>query len=103
MMDATTGLMPGQSWNVTPGPTFQARIGRDGRGRCIGRGLAEHPGYAAGYVDFGMWRNHSRVFGTTAGWHGYTRPWHTFERACRAAQMHSRMVIAAKRQEQGGE
>ena len=34
-------------------------------------------------------------------------PLHTFERACRAARMHSRMVIAAKRTEaqagQGGE
>ena len=98
-----TGLLPWQSWAIAPGPTWQARIGRDGRAHCIGRELANDPNYRLIYTDQGMWPNLSRVFYQDRGDSGrtldaqYRRPWHTFERACRAARMHSRMVIAAKR------
>ena len=111
MMDPRTGLLPGQSWNVAPGGAWQARLCREGRAHVIGRELAGHPVYDEGYTD------PRRVFATAeprvAGDYrrlgmrvprfARPRPWHTFERACRAARMHERIVIAAKRQEQGGD
>lgn len=105
-MDPRTGLLPGQSWSVAPGPTWQARIGRDGRAHCIGRTMAEHADYAAGYLDPGRVLagvvRHTIVAdmhyaGLRVPRQLRPRPWHTFDRACRAARMHSRMVIAAKR------
>lgn len=90
------GLLPGQAWAIAPGPTWQARLWTDGRAHCIGRELANHPEYGLRYVDYGMWPNYSRMIGPPSN-KQYRRPWHTFERACRAARMHERMVIAAKR------
>lgn len=105
MMDPLTGLLPGQSWNVAAGGAWQARLCRAGRAHVIGPWLAEHPVYSAGYLD------PRRVFAggrpQAEEWAMFRiqlpcalrpRPWHTFERACRAARMHERMVIAAKRQ-----
>ena len=109
-MDPTTGLLPGQAWSVAHGPRWQARLDRGGRAHVIGRTLASHNAYRAGYGE-------SRVFGSKdlpayavlgsdgARWaitgpSRYGRRWHAdFERACRAARMHERMVIAAKRDE----
>ena len=111
-MNQQTGLAPGQAWAVAAGPTWQARIDRAGRAHVIGWALADHATYAVGYLD------PRRIFaGIPAGplryeWQGCgveipfalrPRPWHTFERACRAARMHERMVLAAKRTEQGGD
>jgi hypothetical protein len=103
------GLAPGQSWAIPVGPVWQARLDRMGRAHVVGRALAEHPGHGPGYLD------PRRVFaGGRPGaeeWAMFRiplpramrpRPWHTFKRACRAARMHERMVIAAKRNE-GGE
>lgn len=121
MMDPQTGLLPGQSWNVAAGPLWQARLCRAGRAHVIGRELAGHPEYGPRYgclnrtnATEGNALFRAVKAGQPPVWYvvrrkpghpGWTRPrpWHTFERACRAARMHSRMVIAAKRQEQGGE
>ncbi len=78
------GLAPGQSWAIHWGVRWQARKGRDGRAHVIGLGLANHRVYGQQYVE--PWRAGSG-----------RRPSHTFARACRAAAMHERMVIAAKR------
>ena len=100
------GLLPGQAWAIAPGPTWQARLWTDGRAHVIGQGLADHATYAAGYLDprrvfagadAGPVRCEWQVYGMRAPRAFRPRPWHTFERACRAARMHSRMVIAAKR------
>lgn len=109
-MDPATGLLPGQEWNVAAGPVWQARICRTGRAHVIGRELAEHADYGPRYLD------PTRVFAggrpQAEEWAMFRiqlppamrpRPWHTFERACRAARMHERMVLAAKRAERGGE
>lgn len=102
MMDPRTGLLPGQSWNVAWGPTWQARLCRAGRAHVIGRELAGHALYGWIYAD--PLRGQARFvpgFGDFCP--GRPRRWHTFTRACRSAGMYERMVIAAKRQEQGGE
>ena len=106
------GLRPGQAWAIAPGPTWQARLCRAGRAHVIGRTLASDNAYRSKYGE-------SRVFGrkdapafavladdgalyAITGAHRYGRRWHSdFERACRAARMHERMVIAAKRNEGG--
>lgn len=98
------GLRDGQSWAIAPGGAWQARLGRDGRAHVIGRELAEHPGHGPGYLD------PRRVFaGGGPGaeeWAMFRiplpramrpRPWHTFERACRSAAFHERIVIAVRR------
>lgn len=106
MMDPRTGLLPGQGWAIPADGPWQARLDRCGRAHVIGRELAGHALYGWIYAD--PLRGQARFvpgFGDFGPWR--PRPWHTFERACRAARMHSRMVIAAKRTEaqagQGGE
>lgn len=104
MMDPRTGLLPGQSWSVAPGGAWQARIGRDGRAHVIGRELAGHPEYAAGYLDPGRVLagvvSHTIVedmhyAGLRVPRQLRPRPWHTFERACRSAAFHEKLIRAA--------
>ena len=114
-MDPATGLLPGQSWAIPADGPWQARLDRAGRAHVIGRALAEHPEYGGRYLDparilAGVVGHPVVVAMLAAGaWvprNLRPRPWHTFERACRAARLHERMVIAAKRTEaqagQGG-
>ena len=97
------GLRPGQAWAIAPGPTWQARIGRDGRAHVIGRELARDFQHGPRYAEPARYWNpncdatvqRQYRMHRTVEWR--PRPWHTFERACRAARMHERMVIAAKR------
>ena len=77
------GLRPGQSWAIAPGPTWQARIGRDGRAHCIGETLARH----SGYVD---------MYFTGNGTVDRDRSWIDFDGAMDQARRHN-AVIAAKR------
>ena len=95
-----TGLRPGQAWAIAPGVAWQARLCRAGRAHVIGRALALDLRYDDMYAEDrpDRWRN------VGGGWTAIDRRvrlWHTFERACRAARMHERMVIAAKRNEGG--
>lgn len=108
------GLDTGQSWAIPADGPWQARLDRAGRAHVIGRALAEHPEHGAGYLDprrvFAGGRPQAEewaMFRIPLPRSMRPRPWHTFERACRAASCHERMTIAAKRNEaragQGGE
>lgn len=96
------GLAPGQSWAIPAGPQWQARLDRAGRAHCIGRALAGHPEHSLMYADPRRPLAGAEL-GIEARWWTNAslrpRPWHTFERACRAASYHERMTIAAKRAE----
>ena len=89
MMDPRTGLLPGQSWNVAWGPTFQARIGRDGRAHCIGEALVSREDYSLMYYSGN---------GTV----GDDAPWADFGTAMDQARQHN-AAFAAKRQDRGSE
>jgi hypothetical protein len=113
-----TELSPGQSWAIPAGPQWQARLDRAGRAHVIGRALASDNAYRGKYGEsrvfgrkeapaFAILANDGALYAIT-GAHCYGRRWHAdFERACRAASYHERLVIAAKRQAaqsgQGGE
>ena len=84
MMDPRTGLLPGQSWSVPWGPTFQARIGRDGRAHCIGEALLFHEDYSV------MYYSGKGIVDASA-------PWVDFETAMDQARQHN-AAFAAKRQ-----
>ena len=76
-----TGLRPGQAWAIAPGVFWQARLDPNRRAHVIAWGLANDPGSWKVYAETNKRRR----------WYA------SFERACRAARMHERMVIAAKR------
>lgn len=82
MMDPRTGLLPGQSWSVAAGPTWQARLDPNRRAHVIAWRLAHDPGSWKAYAETNKRRR----------WYA------SFERACRAARMHERIVIAVRRQ-----
>ena len=77
------GLLPGQSWAIAPGPTWQARLWTDGRAHVIGQGLAMHPDY-------------SEMYFTGNGVVDHDRSWVDFDSAMDQARRHN-AVIAAKR------
>ena len=93
------GLRPGQSWAIAPGGAWQARIGRDGRCHVIGRELAKHPEHGPMYRERLRYARRKIANGRIVEYR--PRRWRIgavgFELACRAARMHERMVIAAKR------
>lgn len=94
-MDATTGLLPGQSWNVAHGPLWQARLDRGGRAHVVGFEPSVHPDYRAGYRDGGPQLAGHRTHATAS----YERRWHAdYSRAMRAARSYNRMRVAAERQ-----
>ena len=108
-MDPATGLLPGQAWAIPADGPWQARLDRAGRAHVIGRALAEHAEHGPRHLDprrvFAGGRPQAEewaMFRIPLPRAKRPRPWHTFERACRAARMHERMVIAAKRNETRG-
>jgi hypothetical protein len=84
MMDPRTGLLPGQSWNVAPSESWQARIDAKGYAHCIGETLARH----SDYVD---------MYYTGNGVVDHDRSWVDFDSAMNQARRHN-AAIAAKRQ-----
>lgn len=98
------GLAPGQSWIIPAGPLWQARLDRGGRAHVIGQALAEHEAYRVGYADQGKFPRDGAVYfnwpqdGAAPVVRTLIRRWHAdFDRACRAAAFHERMLLAAKR------
>lgn len=108
------GLLPGQAWAIAPGPLWQARLWTDGRAHVIGLALAGHPDYGPMYRDPSRENAASGnavyrllMAGDRPFWYdpshrhpGWSRPrrWHAdCRRAMRPANLHERMVIAAKR------
>lgn len=109
------GLAPGQSWAIPADGPWQARLDRMGRAHVVGRALAEHEGHGPGYLDpkrvlasggF-MLQSNPAVFVGGMPYELRPRPWHGFDRACRAASYHERLWLAARRNKaqagQGGE